>query len=1088
MTLYPHLFQLTKHHAGRSLSRLYHRSSKAQGRSLTAEVASEPSIHRSHDASDLSRTTVTAYSTNSTKPLHYSRPSLSTAGTLKKPQRSRSTAIHDSPLFSRRLAGKRFPFGASVSSDPPKYRIQQGQEESVRLRSLDFNPFGSYRSVKEGPPNYFSPSSSTEVSGIWTINSLPSEAQYRADILRSTGARKSHPVRPPISSDSVNRMDPLYSADDNRAWFTQPVAVKKTPPQIFNSYQLDPVQEEMVEALIKRLSDYSTFMTMQDLVGELHKLGRVTLLRWRLPAHFLDEPVNQNDIIGTGIDTLISTLPSFKDAVSDDFNNHWVGSFVSLLSEHDLLRLVDKTGLSYLNHHVAYPVPASRNRTARSIRKTGLESIREVQALRCAKRIDHQEWEVRTRLFRIQLASARETGVIPSESEYLSFMKSCRQAGQIREMDLTFRHFMDHHPSAAQLRRRQVQQQQLMSDFRTISKPRSDRIVPSDEEASCELIYREYIKGLVSLDMMDHAHEVLDSMRKSGVTPSVITFGVMLNGYGRRMNMQKLRLTLKAMYNAGHTPTLEIYTSLMANYIRAGELKRADEVYRQLMERSDITLDLQSENVVKHLLRMGGGQDVLNSSPHKLTWEGAELHKVARLVVQDHQGMKRLNILIGYNHVLKHYARSVNMRRVVETFSRIKRVGLKPNTITFNTLMDALVKHGQVQDSLNLLEHMKTTEEGQPDVVTYSMLIKCAVENKDAELGWNLYSKMRKQRIEPSLHTYVSLVELVGLDPSSQLGRNTVRRFNIPGNQRIRFPIQGSLEERVGLNFAMRLYNQLCNQGLKPNQHIFCALLNLVVRGGYSVMAPYVYQEMAQQGVEPNTAILTTLLKGFEIRKDFESGWRVWMHMLNSNIPRNVVTYYHLIRLCERSLADPDVAASILKILPTEKETKTHKRSRRRAGTSEDKQKDAPRIPEPLMDVIREQMRLDHVHWPRVQQFRRIEVDRNIWTPIPVEVGPVISMAVAQEAAEAAVMGEANRESNPQRAHAHQDVQLDGHDLGTRHFSDTVMIQEIFTGSGDRFQPKRQPPPNMNLAWNMVKNMPLLKSESEASSTTEDKA
>lgn len=796
---------------------------------------------------------------------------------------------------------------------------------------------------------------------------------------------------------------------------------------------------------MKQITTPGEALSRQDFEMELYRIGSSVLSQQGLSSEFLRVPANQQDVIATGLDSFLAAAYRKSDP-----NVRSVEQVLDLLISYDLLRVIDRANLFRLQTALAAPVPETiRPWTPTVEQQESLErALKEAVIHRGLKEYDREEWRIQTRRFRIALALARETGKSPTEDEYTRFMRVCRKSGQYQELELALHHFLDH------------------------------------ERLPSEKMFREYVKGLTRQNRMEHAQEVFNSMKRRGIAPSVVTYGVLLEGYGRQLDFPKMKSLLRSLESAGLAPTLVIYTSLMANYIRGGELNLARQVYDQLQQRNDLELDLQSQNVIANLMRLQrkqGERSLYNpwtpspSSPALSGDVGGEDYAEADL-----------NSVIAINHELIKVAESMDTVRFARKFKRLRNLGLRPNTTTFNILLNVLNQTGELEDGLGVLEHMKSTKEAQPDVVTFSTLLHGAVNQRKVELGWSLYDEMMSRSLLPTLETYSSLIELVGLDPRNKFGRATVRRYFIPSEKsQIRYPVKPSVEEQVGLNFATQLYNQLCNQGLHPNEHIFSALLNLTIRGGYMGLAQPVYLEMTRQNIQPNTAIMTTLIKGFEIQKDFESGWRVWRNMVETGIPRNVITYHHLIRLCERSLPNPMMLAELLEnngVMSESSSGEKKKRNRRRKNKGDDKASEllenTARIPLKIWTEVRNQMAVDHVHWDRVQQFRRKKVDKRVWRPIPKDVGPVrdASKVIGEDARDMSMAASFDEYLNLfEKKEASTATRQDGHSRGGD--ETTTTIQEIYTGGGDHFIPKRGAMEPFRLQWDKETLSPILKKD-----------
>jgi len=590
-----------------------------------------------------------------------------------------SLAIHDAPLFSRRPAGRRWSPG-STSNDAPKYRIQQG--DHYRSIVQEFNPFINYSACATTiellpTPNGYEQDSDEALFNFWTINSLPLGAHNRMDLLRN-GVRSDLGYSGPSESldEPVGRMDrtTLEATHQNHSAVSTTTPPTMGPlPWFTDSYQLDSPQRTMVEDLIKKINDETQPSTLQKLASDLQALGRATLLRWGLPLVFVDAPVNQEDTIGTGLDILISTLPHAT-------NNHWAGTLADLLLEGDMLKYVDRFNVGCLYQHITVPNPPTRSTRARSKKKERLELMAEEKRLRKASTISFEQWKTWTRRFRLQLAMARVTGVMPDGQDYMMFMRHCQRAGRLEELEMTFHHYMDFHPNAPG--HMSSEHQHSHEDF------------AKEPEIETEQVFREYIKSLVRQGRMEHAQDVFSGMKRSGVVPSVTTFGVLIDGYGRNQSLKMLRYTLKELFASGQEPTIEIYTSLMSNYIRAGELKRADQVYRHLQSRINLRMDAQCRNVVDNLIRLRGGLIPPRTDLNVTLDDDPE----DDLFALEEKFKKQQNDIIHHNHRLKRYLDAMNMPQFVAVYKQLAKSGLRPNTVTYNILQDALSSCGQLED------------------------------------------------------------------------------------------------------------------------------------------------------------------------------------------------------------------------------------------------------------------------------------------------------------------------------------------------------------------------------------------------------
>lgn len=80
----------------------------------------------------------------------------------------------------------------------------------------------------------------------------------------------------------------------------------------------------------------------------------------------------------------------------------------------------------------------------------------------------------------------------------------------------------------------------------------------------------------------------------------------------------------------------------------------------------------------------------------------------------------------------------------------------------FTALMSAYSRSALLDKAFSILEEMKKLPDCQPDVFTYSILIKSCLHIGDFNKAQHLLSDMKVQGIEPNTITYNTLIDAYG--------------------------------------------------------------------------------------------------------------------------------------------------------------------------------------------------------------------------------------------------------------------------------------------------------------------------------------
>merc|ERR1719181_2308637 len=80
---------------------------------------------------------------------------------------------------------------------------------------------------------------------------------------------------------------------------------------------------------------------------------------------------------------------------------------------------------------------------------------------------------------------------------------------------------------------------------------------------------------------------------------------------------------------------------------------------------------------------------------------------------------------IIYTTIIKGYGLEKNLKSAMELFREMPQEGVPYNTITYNSILDACIKCGDLATAEALLREMTTTESAvEPDLITFSTLLK----------------------------------------------------------------------------------------------------------------------------------------------------------------------------------------------------------------------------------------------------------------------------------------------------------------------------------------------------------------------------
>eukprot|EP00250_Pteridium_aquilinum_P012680 c20872_g1_i1 orf=71-1969(+) len=202
-----------------------------------------------------------------------------------------------------------------------------------------------------------------------------------------------------------------------------------------------------------------------------------------------------------------------------------------------------------------------------------------------------------------------------------------------------------------------------------------------------------------------------------------------------------------------YRPNRRVMNSAMAACVHCGDLPRAHALFDSMLEPGSCGVD----GVTYAILIKGLGQSRMLDEAYELvealengTAPGGpaltEVHLRTLLngFADAGEMMRARGVLLRYrplfnktgpsiftyNILIKGYARSTNPLEALKLREDINRLGLQPQKITFNSLILACIRGGDLKEALQVLREMKEAarqvdcSDLRPDIVTYTTLIQ----------------------------------------------------------------------------------------------------------------------------------------------------------------------------------------------------------------------------------------------------------------------------------------------------------------------------------------------------------------------------
>jgi pentatricopeptide repeat protein len=425
-----------------------------------------------------------------------------------------------------------------------------------------------------------------------------------------------------------------------------------------------------------------------------------------------------------------------------------------------------------------------------------------------------------------------------------------------------------------------VQVISLCSEGRNV--PLVEHILASSRAAgrSTVAVYSAVMRVYGQARLYHKACDLFPTLVEDGVEPDNVMYGSLIKA---AVECGRLDFSRELLRKSG-TYDIQNYMSLFRACGRERKVGKALELLQEL-EQSDVGIDTTAYNCVLDVCVKCG-----------------DAGAVRRLFAK----MKETGYVdvISFNTLLKDM-NAASIQNTDEVLDDMKALGLCPNQITYNSLVNACVSRGDtslawkyvslmkldgipldnftcsimmkglkhssnrddVDQTLNLIEHSAVV----PDEVLVNTLLEACIRLKDVGRLTSALQAFRSQGTVPSEHAYATVLKAYG--------------------------------HARALPDVWATWNDMLDRKVRPTEATFAAMVEACVANGAVEDAQRVFAEMKEKIPDFATPASTyqTLIRVLVQRKQQDKALEIYEDMRESKVQPNLATFNALIDVCARN-------------------------------------------------------------------------------------------------------------------------------------------------------------------------------------------
>ncbi|XP_031271551.1 pentatricopeptide repeat-containing protein At3g06430, chloroplastic-like [Pistacia vera] len=217
-----------------------------------------------------------------------------------------------------------------------------------------------------------------------------------------------------------------------------------------------------------------------------------------------------------------------------------------------------------------------------------------------------------------------------------------------------------------------------------------------------------------------------------------------------------------------------------------------------------------------------------------------------------------------YMKLLVLLGRSGQPQRAHQLFDEMVEEGIEPTSELYTALLAAYCRNNLIDEAFSVLNQMKTLPKCQPDIFTYSTLIKACVDVLLFELVETLYEEMNERGITPN--TVTQNIVLSGYGKAGKFDQMEI-------------VLSGMLESTT----------------CKPDVWTMNTVISVFANKGQVDMMERWYEKFRNFGIEPETRTFNILIGAYGKKRMYDKMSSVMEYMRKLQFPWTTSTYNNVI-------------------------------------------------------------------------------------------------------------------------------------------------------------------------------------------------
>ncbi|GJJ76937.1 hypothetical protein EMPS_09296 [Entomortierella parvispora] len=432
--------------------------------------------------------------------------------------------------------------------------------------------------------------------------------------------------------------------------------------------------------------------------------------------------------------------------------------------------------------------------------------------------------------------------------------------------------------------------------------------------------YNIIIRGLATGGQLEEAIKMYEDMRSGAIQarPDITTYSTIVGIYTRKNMHDQADAILKDMLNDNVKPNMWIFNTAISRLVKKKDFAGARRVMN-LMESQERKPDV----ITYSTLIDGYAEDGNEEEIAKIQAEMALNHVYpnARTITStikvfaksnlDSEIDARLEAImkslptgemneLTFGVLMNVYGKRKDLEAAMGIYDHISSKGRVVNDVIVNSLLDGHVRADKITMANKIFHDHFTVRQARPtSSLTYSIMITGCCKQGNLRDALHYYHQMNLFQIDPDsvvcsrlIQLYLQHHQLENAQNMLRLMRNTSLDVSVH-TFTMMIDYLSNVQDNRG---ALRCYQQMVDDGVKPDVHCYTVLINAHMRAKNYMACDQTYERMIKAGIHPTLETFTSMVHVHSKQNNIYKLKDYWMAMMESGLLPDIKSFTLLLQ------------------------------------------------------------------------------------------------------------------------------------------------------------------------------------------------